>query len=169
MVASSSDEQKLIKLFETAIKHFWKKDYEKALAGFEKIRDGAPIDLTFLDRVNTHIAACERKLQGDSFKPKSADEHFLTGVVKLNNGETDKSVKHLNHAVNNDRKNDIWLFSLACAYAQNGQDEEAFSILEKAIKINKDNRIYARNAPDFNNLRKSDKFKKLVGDGRPPA
>jgi hypothetical protein len=46
---------------------------------------------------------------------------------------------------------------------------EAIANLRKAIELNEDNRIYAKNDTDFSSLQNQKEFSDLVGISPPPA
>ena len=114
------------------------------------------------DRINSYISACRQRLGGNDFKPRSAEDHFLIGMVRVNKGKLKEGISSINKALSKQKKNDAWLFSLACAYALDNQADEAANALEKAIALNGDNRIFARNCSDFRRLHGHQKIKQLL-------
>lgn len=163
MTPSGSEEAKIIKKFETATRKFWRGNYEEARAALENILESSTDHLVLTDRINSYISACRQRLGEDDFNPRSAEDHFLLGLVRVNNGELKEGISSLNKALGKQKKNDAWLFSLACSYALDNQADEAANALEKAIALNGDNRIHARNCPDFRRLRGHEKIRRLIG------
>jgi tetratricopeptide (TPR) repeat protein len=165
-MASTKQEQTAIKEFETAQKKFWEGDIAKALASFEKIRGTSDLDSTFVERIDTFIAVCKERIDSAEEKLEDASDFFITGVYLLNNGEVDESISLLKEAVSKDKKNDAYLFTLACAHAHQENVDTALDLLTKAIELNPENKIFARNCHEFNALaKKSKKVAELIRDG----
>jgi len=162
MAKKKISQSKPIEMFESAHKLFWKGDYGRAKEAFEKILHDFPEEFALAERVRTFITVCEQRLAGDDFNPRSPQDQFLAGMILLNNGDFKESIAYLKKALKKDENNDAWLFALACAYAQNGQAEEAINTLRKAIAINGDNRFFAVNCSDFNDISKESEFLELV-------
>ena len=153
---------KILEMFESAVKIFWDGQYREALSAFERIRESSIGFLHLSERINSYISACSIRLESGGLKPKTPGEYYIAGVIRLNEGKFDESLKYLSQAVDKDGSNDAWLFSLACAYALKGRNEEAISALSKAIEINRDNKFFARNCPDFYNIKGNKDFKELL-------
>jgi tetratricopeptide (TPR) repeat protein len=157
MVVHSSIPENALKTFETAHKAFWKGDYAKALSGFEKLVDQDGLDNTFTDRLLSYIDVCKKRLGVEDQDPKSAEELYLAGVFELNRGEVKNAIDYLKQSIGKDKKNDAYRYTLACAYAVNGEADETTKSLKAAIEMNPDNRIFARNCAEIAALAKNDK------------
>jgi tetratricopeptide (TPR) repeat protein len=162
MTARMQEKPKSIEMLESALGIFWGGNCEEALAAFRKIMEESSGQVELIDKVNTYIKACENRIKSRSFKPKSAEEHYLVGVLELNDGRFDESLKHLNKAIERNGDNDAWIFTLACAHALNGDGESAIAHLSKAINLKEDNRIYALHCPDFSGIRNTAEFQNLL-------
>jgi tetratricopeptide (TPR) repeat protein len=162
MTARKQEKPKSIEMFESALKIFWEGNCEEALAAFRKIREENSGHTELIDKVDAYIKACENRFKRRGFKPKSAEEYYLVGILEMNDGRVDESLKHLTKAIERDGGNDAWIFTLACAYALNGDEERAISQLKKAIQLKEDNRIFALYCPDFNGIRNNAELQKLL-------
>jgi len=149
--------------YQTALKHFWKGDYDEARQAFEQILTSHPEEEVLGDRLRTLIAVCDERLSGDSFRPRTPEDYYLAGIVNINNGRPKEAIESLSKALKKNGENDSVHFSLACAYALYGKEDEALEALARAIELNSDNRVFARNCHEFQPLRESDRFAKLVG------
>jgi hypothetical protein len=58
---------------------------------------------------------------------------------------------------------------MAASFAMKGDSEEAVESLGKAIELNEDNRIYAKNDSDFKLLHNHQVFADLIGLHQIPA
>lgn len=90
--------------------------------------------------------------------------HGFLGVSYIQTGEYKKAVKHLEVQYEQDKDDPSPLYNIACAYALQGKSKKAISWLAQAIEANEDFRNSARSDKDFDNIRKSRGFIKLVGD-----
>jgi tetratricopeptide (TPR) repeat protein len=163
MSAKKGDLDKALKKFESTLKQFWKGRYEEAMAAFEKLSEDDNLEPRLADRICTLINICKIRLGIDEVDPRSPEEHYLAGIIDLNNGRTEEGIAHLTRAVSRRKENDAWVYSLACAYALNGQEKKAKETLKKAIGLNADNRIYAFNCPDFVALRQNEDNAEIFG------
>lgn len=145
MHAQSQDMDKVMKQFETAHKNFWKGQHAEAMSAFEKLRSNDILQDRIADRINSYIEACKLRLKIDEIEPKSAEELYLAGIINLNNGNVEESITYLKQALAKDKDNESYTFSLACAYAFTENVSEVISLLTKAIEINEDNKVFARN------------------------
>lgn len=157
MVVNSDIPETALKTFETAHKAFWKGDYAKALAGFEKLANQDGLDSTFTDRLLSYIDVCKKRLGVEDQEPKSAEELYLAGVVELNRGAAESAIEYLKQAISKDKKNDAYRYTLACAHAVRGETTETARMLKTAIEMNPENRIFARNCAEIAALAKSDR------------
>lgn len=164
MVPSYEDLKKAVKKFESTLKIFWKGQYAEALSAFEQINSNNLPNTTLADRINTHAEVCRIRLGIDEIKPKAAEELYLAGIINLNRGKHEEGITYLNQATSKDSKNDAYIFSLACAYALDEQHDKALDHLNKAIAINPDNKIFARNCADFSFIHKDEKISSLLTD-----
>lgn len=141
--------------FSAALAHFWKGDYAEATAAFEKIRTSDSLEPVVADRVRTMLAVCSERLSTDGV-PVSAEEFYVSGIMLLNKGRHTESIEHLKTACGKAAGNDAYRFSLACAYATAGRRADAIATLTEAIRINPENRIFARNSREFIKLMRED-------------
>ena len=59
----------------------------KALESFRKIVETAPPDPSLIARSRQYLSAIERKGRSEEFQPQNADDHYLHGVLLLNDGD----------------------------------------------------------------------------------
>ena len=53
-------------------------------------------------------------------------------------------------------------YNLACAYALLGKESEALESLQKSIELNPGNKKLARKDSDFDSIRESEGFKRII-------
>jgi hypothetical protein len=82
--------------------------------------------------------------------------------VSLNGGGVKTAIEHLN-AVAIEKPTDANVhYMLAVAHALSADTDASITHLERAITLNPDNRLLARQEPDFENLRENDRFVDLT-------
>ena len=162
MAKKKASVDKKTELITSAVKVFWDGKYEKAKAAFEKIAEEYGEETHLVNRLDTYIAVCERRIDGDELKPRGADEQRVVGLYHVNNGDLKEGISWLKKAAKKEEGREVYLYELACAYALAEQEEDAIETLGQAIELNDDNRYYALNNPDFEALRSSQGFKALV-------
>ena len=146
----------------SAVKAFWDGKYEKAKAAFEKIAAEFGEEMHLVERLDTYISVCERRIDGDEIKPRGSEEQRVAGLYHVNNGDLKEGISWLKKAAKKEEDRDVYFYELACAYALAEQADEALEALGQAIALNAENRFFALNNPDFEALHSSPGFKELV-------
>ena len=149
-----------IKLLEQGVKLYHEGSLAKAARAFEKVLGAG--DLGLKQRASQYLRACERRRRPAVFKPQGPEEHYLLGVIQLNNGDPAGALRAFDAALSQAPGDDRVLYCQAAAHAQSGAIDEAISALREAIGINESNRVYALNDPDFVSLHVHDDFRGLT-------
>jgi tetratricopeptide (TPR) repeat protein len=79
---------------------------------------------------------CDRALKSN---PKDAVAHHLKAIVRLSNEDTDSAIQHATKASTLVPTDTSFRLTLAKAFAQNGENEKAISVLRNAVKVDKQN------------------------------
>ena len=145
-------QKKNVGAFTKANEKYFKGDYKGAKAAFEELLTVEDLNTTIADRCRSFIASCDTKLDDSEAKLETADEFYLHGLYCHNNADYDQAEKHFATAIKMSADNDVYQFSLACTYAAQGDRNLAVETLEKAMSINEDNKVYARNSAEFQKL-----------------
>lgn len=153
-----------LKNFETALRHFQKKDYEKAGGLFAKVAAGPIREIA--DRARVHLRFCETKRRHES-RPKTAEGYYARGVAALNAHDFDRAVQFLSKSDEMIPNQEYVHYALAAAYGLQGDSDNAISHLGKSINLRPQNRVQARHDEDFQVLAGDSRFTRLLGiDGR---
>lgn len=153
-----------LKNFESALRYFQKKDYDKASALFQKVAAGGVQEMA--DRARVHLRFCERMRRHEK-PPKTAEDYYARGVAALNSRDLDLAIQYLSKAEKMTPRQEYVHYSLAAAYGLQGDSDNAFSHLETAIRLRPQNRVQARLDDDFQALADDPRFIRLLGpDGR---
>lgn len=151
-----------LKTFETAVRYFQKKDYEKATLLFEKVAAGPIREIA--DRARVHLRFCESKLHQES-RPKTAEGYYARGVAALNSRDFDRALHFLAKSNEMSPNQEYVHYALAAVYGLSGNSDKAINHLEKAIELRPQNRLQARQDEDFQVLADDPRFSRLLGTG----
>lgn len=141
--------------YESGLKSMFGGNFKKAIASFEKV-----IAKTESRQVRAlaqqHVRACHARMEGDG---PSTDDPYLSAVFEKNRGDFEAALAAIKGKGKGDER---FLFLAASIHALNGNEDEAVSLLEKAIDLEPKNRVRAFNDPDFADLRGTESFDALV-------
>ena len=152
-----------IKAFEQALKLFNRQDFAGAKASFEQIINSYSDQIDIAAPVRTYLAICEQKMARGSAKTRNPDALYNQGVFEFNRGNVEAAIDIFEKALKAEPRADHLLYSLAAAYAREGQDVKSVEALRKAIAVNPVHRSHARHDPDFTPLRGNREFMRVSG------
>jgi len=150
-----------------ALAPFHKRNWRQALERLQALGQKYPDSMDVTDRVRSYSRICERELANKPPTPKTAEDHYQLGVVRLNDGVLDEARTLLEQAVKLEADSDKAHYALASALALGEQSAEALQHLQRAIELNDDNRIFAGNDSDFELLRDEVQFLELTRRAQP--
>ena len=151
-----------IKAFETGLRKLHDGSPGKAHEAFQAVLQTGAADPAMLSRTRQYLTALERQGRSAAFRPQNADEYYLLGVVRLNDGNLVAALEAFAIALERAPGDDRVLFCQAATHSQRGDIDAAIAALREAVDINDANRIYALNDPDFVPLRVHDEFRSIV-------
>ena len=156
-------------LLEKGIKLIFQKEFKKARIEFKTLIETYPFEPEILARARTYIQICEREEASHKKPVIAADQLYTLGVMEHNRGDYANAVSFFLHSLEKNPKTDHIYYSLAASFAMKGDTAQALNNLEKAIELNEENRVYAKNDSDFTSLHGEKKFSELVGWSQPGA
>lgn len=150
-------------LLEKSIKLIYHKDFRKARAELKILLESYPDEQEILARARTYAQICEREETAHK-KPVIANDHLYNlGVIEHNRGDYDKAILYFRQYLEKNPNSDHIYYSLAASFAIKGETAEAVKNLQKAVELNDENRVYAKNDSDFLPLHGQKEFIDLVG------
>jgi tetratricopeptide (TPR) repeat protein len=156
-------------LLEKGIKLIFQKEFKKARIEFKTLIETYPVEAEILARARTYMQICDRE-QASHKKPVIAtDQLYTLGVMEHNRGDYMNAVSYFRHSLEKNPKSDHIYYSLAASFAMKGDTAQALLNLQKAIELNEENRVYAKNDSDFTSLHGEKEFGELVGWSQPAA
>ncbi len=158
---------------EKGIKSLYQKDFKKARSEFKSIIESYPDEAEILARTRSYLQICEREETARKKAAASTNDTYALGVLEHNQGNFEGAIAHFREALELRRDAEYVYYSLAASLALKGSSNEAIQTLRRAIELNEDNRIYAKNDSDFTSLHSNKDFTDLVGmsqvaTGAPP-
>ncbi len=150
-------------LLEKGIKFIYQKDFKKARHELKSLLDSYPEEPEILSRARTYLHICDREEAGHRKPTVSSDQLYALGVLDHNRGNYDGAIALFRQSLVNHPDADYVFYSLAASLAMKGETAEAIQNLKRAIELNEDNRVYAKNDSDFAALHITRDFMSLVG------
>src|SRR5215467_6489238 len=152
-----------IRAFENALKLFNRQDFGAAKASFEQLIASHSDQTDIAAPVRTYLAICEQKVTRTSTKNRNPDALYNQGVFEFNRGNVEAAIDIFEKALKSEPRADHLLYSLAAAYAREGEGAKSVDALRKAIAVNPVHRSHARHDPDFTPLRNNQEFLRISG------
>lgn len=150
--------KRAIKIYESGVTAVQKRKFSAAAKALREIIDDYPEERELQERAKLYLTVCDRELNPAVAEPTTLDERVYAATVALNSGASSTAIDHLN-AVAYEKPADAQVqYMLSVAHAVSGDADLAITHLERAIRLNPDNRLLARQEPDFENIHDNDRF-----------
>lgn len=149
-----------VKNFEAAVKLLQKQSYEKAGEILKRLASTDPVDIA--ERARVYLRLCERKLQQGNKGLKTAEDFYVAGVAELNARRAERAIEYLSMACKLLPGHEEIEYTLAAAYAFQGNIDAALEHLKISIDLRPQNRFQARQDEDFQSLASDPRFVALV-------
>jgi tetratricopeptide (TPR) repeat protein len=154
-------------LLEKGIEFIYKKDFHKARNELKELLKSYPAETEILARARSYIQICDREESSQKKPAIDTEQLYALGVVEHNKANYDTAISCFRKMLENHPKADYIYYSVAASLAMKGNIIEAIENLRKAIELNEDSRIYAKNDSDFSSLLSEKEFAELVGISQP--
>lgn len=150
-----------------------RKDYDRGVASLQKKKlDEAerhfvdliqkyPEEKELVDRARVYLTVCQRQRRDPRPALSEPEDFYYAAVLEKNRGNVSEAIAHLNQAARKNGGGKVD-FLLACCYAQQGDLETALAHLQKAIQEDQRHRVLARHDRDFDSVRETPEFQKLL-------
>lgn len=145
------------------IEHIYKKDFKKARNEFTTLVRSFPEETEILARARSYLQICNREEKAQSKPEIAQDQLYTLGILEHNKANYDAAIAYFQQALNNHPDADYIYYSIAASLAMKGDRQASLEYLRKAVELNEDSRIYARNDDDFSEFETDEEFAKLLG------
>ena len=156
-------------LLEKGIEHIYQKDYKKARGELKTLLETYPGETAILARTHSYMQICEREEAAQKKPAINTDQLYALGVLEHNKANYDTAVTYFLQSIENHPNADYIYYSIAASLAMKGDVEESIKNLRKAVELNEDSRIYAKNDSDFSSLQTQKEFQELIGLNQQPT
>jgi tetratricopeptide (TPR) repeat protein len=156
-------------LLEKGIKLIFQKEFKKARMEFKTLIETYPVEAEILARARTYMRICDREEASHKKPIIATDQLYTLGVMEHNRGDYMNAVSFFRHSLEKNPTSDHIYYSLAASFAMKGDTAQALLNLQKAIELNEENRVYAKNDSDFTSLHGEKEFGELVRWSLPAA
>jgi tetratricopeptide (TPR) repeat protein len=156
-------------LLEKGIEHIFKKEYKKARGELRTLLETYPGEMDILARARSYMQICDREEALQKKPAITADQLYALGVLEHNKANYDKAVSYFLQSIESHPDADYIYYSVAASLAMKGELKESLNHLRKAVELNEESRIYAKNDPDFSSLQTQKEFLELVGLSQSPS
>jgi len=150
-------------LLEKGIQLLYKKDFKKARTEFMTLLETYPEESDILARARSYIQICEREEAGQKKAQVSTDQLYALGVMEHNKANYDAAISYFRKSLEKHPEADYIYYSVAASLAMRGDLAESIENLRKAVELNEESRVYAKNDSDFTPLQAKQEFADLVG------
>lgn len=146
--------------YQAAVQLLQQGKFDKALAAFEKLLPGAPIEL--LERCKMYMVTCQRQMEQRNLTFLTPEEHYDYAVSQLNTGYYEEAREQFNAILAAHPEADYAYYGLALLDAMTSRTQECLDNLAHAIELNSRNRLQARVDADFQNMADDPRFTELL-------
>jgi len=152
-----------LKHLEKGIELIFKKNFKKARVELNALFNSYTQETEILARARSYVRICERKESSLKKTEPTKDQLYALGVLEHNKANYDEALTYYLQSLKIHPNLDYIYYSIAASQAMKGDLKESLDNLKKAIELNEDSRIYARNDEDFSGFEESEEFAELVG------
>jgi tetratricopeptide (TPR) repeat protein len=156
-------------LLEKGIGYIFQKEFRKARGELKTLVETYPGEMDILSRARSYLQICDREEASQKKPAITADQLYVLGVLEHNKANYDKAVSYFLQSIENHPDADYIYYSVAASLAMKGDLLESLKTLRKAVELNEDSRVYAKNDSDFAALQMQKEFQELVGLNPTPA
>jgi tetratricopeptide (TPR) repeat protein len=155
-------------VLEKSIQLLYQKELKKARGELKSLFQLYPGETEILARARSYIRICDREEASHKKPAITNDQLYALGVIEHNKANYDTAISYFLQSLENHPNADYIYYSMAASLAMKGNVTESIEHLRKAIALNQDSRIYAKNDNDFSALQSKKEFAELVGIIPPP-
>ena len=151
-----------MRLYEDGIKGMQNRRFGSAQKALQKLVDDYPEERELNERARLYAAVCERELNPEVADVETTEDRLYAATIALNSESIDEALQHLKTVEQDEPENPRVQYMLAVAYALANNVDLAVAYLERTIELEPDNRILARQEPDFERLHEDARFEALT-------
>ena len=124
--------------------------------------DSYPEEKELHERARVYLTVCERQATARDATPATAEERVYAATLAVNSGEYDRGIEALQALSGELPDDDHVQYMLAVVHTLRGNCELALPHLQRAIELNPENRVLARQDADLEPLRRDPQCRRLL-------
>jgi len=148
---------------EKGIEFIQRKDFKKAVSELQSLIGKYPNEAAIIASARGYIDICRRGEARQKKAPATQSQTYAMGVLEHNKTNYDKAIGYFRQSLEKYPRADYIYYSLAASLALKGDIPAAMENLRKAVELNIDSRVHAKNDPDFASLENNKEFIELIG------
>ena len=148
---------------EKGIEFIYRKDFKRAIAELQTLIEKYPNEAAITVRARSYLDICRRGETRQKKTPATNDQTYALGVLEHNRNNYDKAIAYFRQSLEKYPRADYIFYSIAASLAMKGSVHEAIENLRKAVELNRDSRVHAKNDSDFAMLENNTEFQELIG------
>lgn len=156
-------------MLEKGIELLFKKEFKKARTELSTLVEAYPNEMDILARARSYIQICLREEANQKKAPVTADQLYTLGVMEHNKANYDAAITYFIQSLEKHPNADYIYYSVAASQAMKGDLADSIKNLQKAVELNDESRVYAKNDSDFAALQSKKDFAELLGIASPAA
>ncbi|MCS7313863.1 MAG: tetratricopeptide repeat protein [Bryobacteraceae bacterium] len=134
-------------MFEEGVRLFQARQFLEAKTRFARAADGPVAEMAHAAR--QRVRMCELRLGSQRPELRTAEDRYNYAVLLLNERRWEEAEELLRKALEEQPKGGHLYYALALCLCWRGDMAGAFQSMQRAIELDPNNRITARNDPDF--------------------
>ena len=155
--------------FERGMAQLQRHDYSGAKTTFQGLLDNFPSEGFLTDRARVYLQLANRELQRRPASSGTVEERLTAATAALNDNDDAEAGRLAESAFKDDRSADLAVYLMAIVAARQGRTNDALAHIKKAIEINPESRVQARQDEEFDILLELDEFHTLTEAPPTPA
>jgi len=145
-----------------------RKEFKKAVAELQSLIEKYKNEAEITASARSYLDICRRGEARQKKTPSTVqNQTYAMGVMEHNRTNYDKAIACFRQSLEKYPGADYIYYSLAASLALKGDVPSAVDNLRKAVELNRDSLVHAKNDPDFAPLENNKEFLDLIGVAAP--
>ena len=153
---------------EKGIEFINRKDFKKAFTELQSLIEKYKNETEITASARSYLDICRRgEARQKKMPPAAQNQTYAIGVMEHNRTNYDKAIAYFQQSLEKYPRADYIYYSIAASLALKGDVPSAVENLRKAVELNRDSLVHAKNDPDFAPLENNKDFLDLIGVAAP--
>lgn len=149
-------------VYERGVIALQRRKFAEASTLLRAVIDSYPDEKELHERARVYLSVCERQAMPRDATPTTAEERLYAATLAINSGEYERGAETLRALAAEMPDHDHVQYMLAVVRALRGESEPALAHLQRAIELNPENRVLARQDADLEPLRRDPQCRRLL-------